>query len=200
MLGTPDRAGLAVVARPVTTTDWETLADLFASQGEQGCWCQYWRQSAGDYSRGGRGENARRLHRQLDDPIAPGIVALADGLAVGWLGLWPRSRLERLVRSRTIPTIDDVDVWAIVCFMVRVGYRRNGVARALLDAAIAYAREEGAPGLEAYPVDPEGARVDVSFAYVGFTPMFERAGFRRSLETTARSAGRPRWLMRLDLR
>jgi len=29
--------------------------------------------------------------------------------------------------------------------------------------------------------------------------MFERAGFRRVLETAARSAGLPRWLMRLEL-
>jgi hypothetical protein len=39
----------------------------------------------------------------------------------------------------------------------------------------------------------------VGFAYVGTVPMFERAGFRRVVETDARSAGLPRWLMRLDL-
>ncbi len=45
----------------------------------------------------------------------------------------------------------------------------------------------------------EGQRLDVGFSYVGFTPMFEAAGFATVVETTARSAGRPRWLMRLDL-
>ncbi len=33
----------------------------------------------------------------------------------------------------------------------------------------------------------------------GLTSTFEAAGFRGVLETAARSAGRPRWLMRLDL-
>ena len=42
-------------------------------------------------------------------------------------------------------------------------------------------------------------RIDVSFAYVGTAPMFEKAGFRRVVETSARSAGLPRQLMRLDL-
>jgi hypothetical protein len=48
-------------------------------------------------------------------------------------------------------------------------------------------------------VDPEGTRVDVSFGYVGFTHMFEEAGFERILETDSKSARRSRWLMRLNL-
>ena len=106
--------------------------------------------------------------------------------------------LPRLVRSRTIPAIDEVPVWAIGCFVVRAGYRRRGIARALLAGVVEFARASGAPGVEAYPVDPEGARVDTAFGFVGFTPMFERAGFRRVLATAACSDRRPRWLMRLD--
>jgi GNAT superfamily N-acetyltransferase len=107
--------------------------------------------------------------------------------------------MERLVRSRTIPLVDDRPVWSVVCFLVRTGYRRKGVAQALLQGAIDCAREHGAPALEAYPIDPEGRRVSTSLAYVGTTAMFERAGFRRVVETSARSAGLPRWLMRLEL-
>jgi GNAT superfamily N-acetyltransferase len=92
-----------------------------------------------------------------------------------------------------------VPVWSIVCFKVRVGHRRKGVARALLDAAIDYAAEHGAPAIEAYPIDSEGKRLDVAFSYVGFTGMFEAAGFERVAETAAKSAGRPRVLMRRAL-
>jgi GNAT superfamily N-acetyltransferase len=104
----------------------------------------------------------------------------------------------RLVRSRTIPAIDDLPVWSIVCFLIRVGYRRRGVARALLRGAIECAREYHAPALEAYPIDPGGTRIDVAFGYVGILSMFEQEGFQRIVETSARSAGLPRWLMRLD--
>jgi GNAT superfamily N-acetyltransferase len=107
--------------------------------------------------------------------------------------------MPRLVRSRTIPAVDDAPVWSIGCFVVRPGYRRRGVTRALLDGAVAYARAQGAPGVEAYPIDPAGARVSSSFGFVGFVSTFEAVGFRRVLLTDAHSAGLPRWLMRLDL-
>ena len=108
--------------------------------------------------------------------------------------------MARLVRSRTIPALDDLEVWSIFCFTVRVGYRRHGIGRALLNGVIEYAREHNAPALEAYPVDPSGTRIHASSAYVGTARMFEDAGFQRVIETAARSAHLPRWLMRLDLR
>jgi GNAT superfamily N-acetyltransferase len=173
---------------------------VFAGEDPRGCWCQYWRQSSGDYARGEPGSGERNLREQVElGPPAPGVVAYLDGEPAGWCGFGPRASMERLVRSRTIPAVDDLPVWSIVCFKVRVGYRRRGVARGLLDGAIAYARELGVPVLEAYPIDAERARLDVAFSYVGFTSTFEAAGFRRILETAARSAGRPRWLMRMDL-
>ena len=89
-------------------------------------------------------------------------------------------------------------MWSIGCFRIRVGYRRKGVARALLAAVVEAAREAGAPGVEAYPIDPGGSRVDVGFAFVGLASMFDEAGFRRVLETDAHSAGLPRLLVRLD--
>jgi len=189
-----------ITTAPATPDRWLDVATILSRDGDRGCWCQYYRLSSGDYARRPPGDGERLLHAQVTtSDIAPGIVAYADGEPAGWLGLWPRSRMERLVRSRTIPQVDDVDPWSLVCFNVRVGYRRLGVARALLDGAIRYAREMGAPALEAYPVEPGGRRVDTAFGYVGFVPMFEAAGFRRVVETASKSAGRTRILMRLDL-
>jgi hypothetical protein len=68
----------------------------------------------------------------------------------------------------------------------------------LLSHVVEAARAAGAPGVEAYPIDPGGKRVDVGLAYVGLVSMFDRAGFRRVLETDAHSAGLPRLLVRLD--
>jgi GNAT superfamily N-acetyltransferase len=184
---------------PATPDRWPDVAELFEGHGERGCWCQYWRQSSSEYSRGGPGSGETNLRGQVRAGPTPGMLAYVGGEVAGWLGMWPRDRLERLVRSRTIPKVDDTPVWSIVCFMIRVGYRRRGVARALLAGAIDYARNAGVPQLEAYPIDPEGGRVDVTFGYVGFTPMFEAAGFRRIVDTDARSARRPRILMRLRL-
>jgi GNAT superfamily N-acetyltransferase len=197
-----DQTPIMVV--PATPERWPDIEELFARIA---CWCQYWRVSASEYGRVSKGELGESrlaerkdaLRDQLERPTSPGMLAYIDGQVVGWCGLGPRHELERLVRSRTIPAVDQRPIWAIVCFLVRVGYRRRGVARALLQGAIEYARSHGAPALEAYPVDPGGKRIDVTFAYVGTLPMFEQAGFRRISETAARSAGLPRWIMRLEL-
>ena len=192
--------GHAIVVVPVTPERWPEVALLMGgAAADRGCWCQYWRQSSSGYARLGEGGGRRALRAQIEGQPAPGVVAYIETEPVGWCGFGPRRDMERLVRSRTIPVVDDVPVWSIVCFLVRTGHRRRGVARALLDGAIAYARSMGAPALEAYPIDPEGRRLDVAFSYVGFTSMFEAAGFRRVVETAAQSAGRPRWLVRLDL-
>lgn len=194
-------SGAPAVIRTAAATPgrWTDVQALMGGHGDRGCWCQYWRQSAGAYSRGDHPSGREMLRAQLAEQPPPGILAYVDGEVAGWVGFGTRPALERLVRSRTIPAVDEQPVWSVVCFLIRVGYRRRGVAGALLDAVIDLARQSGAPGVEAYPVDPEGSRVDVNFGYVGFTPMFERRGFRRILETSARSDRRSRWLMRLDL-
>jgi GNAT superfamily N-acetyltransferase len=188
-----------VIVVPAAPTHWPDVETLLGGDEDRGCWCQYWRLSSAGYSARGSGGGPRLMRARLESAPAPGMIAYLDSAAIGWCGIGPRAEMERLARSRTIPRLDEKAVWSIVCFLVRVGYRRRGVARALLDGVIAYARDRGAAGLEAYPIDPEGRRVDVAFAYVGTTSMFERAGFRRVVETASRSAGRPRWLMRLDL-
>jgi GNAT superfamily N-acetyltransferase len=189
----------AVEVVAATPDRWDDVVAVLGGNGDKGCWCQAPRGFSS--GRGTAQPGARRtlLRGQLVEDPPAGMLAYVDGEPAGWCGFGVRTRLPRLERSRTIPKVDQLPVWSILCFNIRVGYRRRGVAAALLEGVIDYARRSGAPALEAYPVDPEGARVDVSFGYVGFTGMFERRGFRRVLATGARSAGRPRWLMRLEL-
>jgi GNAT superfamily N-acetyltransferase len=194
-----DHAPPSIAIVPATPDRWPDVQTIMGGHGDRGCWCQYWRLNSSEYSAREPGGGPRLLRTQLESSPVPGLLAYVDGEPAGWCGIGPRASMGRLARSRTIPRIDNLPVWSIVCFLVRVGYRRRGVAAALLDGVVGYARQQGAVGLEAYPIDPEGQRVDVAFAYVGTTSMFERAGFRRMVETASRSAGRPRWLMRLDL-
>jgi GNAT superfamily N-acetyltransferase len=189
----------AINVVPATADRWADIATVLGGNGDRGCWCQAPRGRAIGYGKAPPGARREALRAQIaDDDPPPGMLAYIDGEVAGWCGFGPRPNLPRLVNSRTIPTIDDTAVWSILCFNVRVGYRRRGVAAALLDGVIDLARRSGAPGVEAYPIDPEGGRVDTSFGYVGVTPMFEKAGFRRVVETAAHSDRRPRILMRLD--
>jgi len=109
-----------------------------------------------------------------------------------------RTETPRLRHSRTIPAIDDLPVWAIGCFQIRAGFRRRGIATALLDGVVDAARRARAPGVEAYPIDPDGRRVDVGAGYVGIASMFDAAGFRRILLTSGHSGRLSRILVRLD--
>ena len=81
-----------------------------------------------------------------------------------------------IVHGVVVRPVDDLPVWSIVCVVVRGGHRRQGVTRHLIEGALGYARANGAPAVEVYPVDPQG-RMDTTMAFVGTKPMFERAGF-----------------------
>lgn len=184
---------------PATAARWSDVVTLLGGSTEQGCWCQSWRGSANARGFTGPAANRDALEAQVaTGAFAPGVIAYLEGVPVGWCGLGPRAAMPRLVNSRTIPAIDDLPVWSIGCFVVRPGFRRKGVAKELLAGAVDYARSQGAPGIEAYPIDPAGGRVSTSFGFVGFTSMFEAAGFRRAAPTDGHSAGLPRWLMRLE--
>lgn len=182
---------------PATGDRWDDVARVLGPNGDRGCWCQAPRGFASGYGRDEPGRRRELLRAQLDEDPPAGMLAYLDGEVAGWCGFGVRPRLPRLERSRTIPKVDDRPVWSILCFNVRTGFRRKGVAAALLAGVVDYARRSGAPGVEAYPIDAEGGRVNSSFGYVGVTPMFEKAGFERILETGARSDSRPRILMRL---
>ncbi len=87
-----------------------------------------------------------------------------------------------------------------MCFVVGRRARGQGVAAALLDAAIGYARDHGAPTLEAYPVEvARGDRIPSANAYRGTLAMFERAGFTLVERRQRNAASPPRPIVRLDL-
>ena len=161
----------------------------------------FWRLRSKDFSAATVAQNRARLRDLAAGPLAPGLVAYRGDRAVGWCSLGPREDFERLERSRIIPRVDDQAVWSIMCFAVSKSARGEGVAAQLLDAATAWAGRQGAKLLEAYPVDTEpGMAINPDAAYMGTLPMFERAGFRVVSPTGAKAAGRPRVVVRRDLR
>ena len=145
-------------------------------------------------------DNRTDLQALVGQDPAPGLVAMRDGKAIGWVGLGPREEFDRLMRSRTIPQLPGDGVWVVNCFVVAKAARRGGVAGALLDAAVAYAREHGAVTLEGYPVETGGARMSSASAYTGTTGMFDRAGFAPAAPTSSKAhGGRPRIVARREL-
>lgn len=72
--------------------------------------------------------------------------------------------------------MDELRVWVIPCITVRREARGRGVATALIRAAVAYAKDHGAPAVEAYP-RADGKRVHDEWAFYGTVALFRKAGF-----------------------
>ena len=127
------------------------------------------------------------------------MIAYQDDEVVGWAAIHPRADTS-FATNRRIPHVDDLDVWSLWCVRVRPGHRGEGISHALVAGAVEFARGSGAPAVEAYPVDNDGAKVDLTMAYVGTRRLFQKAGFTKAADTESVLNGFPRVLMRLDLR
>lgn len=194
-----DTVAMEIVVRPATV-----FADVVTLVGPKKptsnvCFCLSYRIRSAE-NRALRGEDpAERVRALCDEDPPPGVVAYLDDEPVGWAAVHPR-RDTSFATNRRIPHVDDADVWSLWCIRVRPGHRGRGISHALVGGAVAFARAQGAPAIEGYPVDNAGMRVDLTMAYVGTRGLFERAGFAKAADTSSVLAGFPRVLMRLDLR
>ena len=184
----------AVTVRPATPERWPDLEAVFRAKGcsvARGCWCMAYRRS-GAAARPPKGTTRPQANRAdlktlVDSGTPPGLIAYQGGVPVGWVTLGPREEFRKLERSPVMKPVDDKPVWSIICFVVPSAHRGQGVAHALLQAAIAYARKRGATLLEAYPVDKAGRSADDSM-WFGSKSMYDRAGFK---EVARRKPARP---------
>jgi GNAT superfamily N-acetyltransferase len=192
---------VSIVVRPATKALFDDVAIMLGPKNLDSsvCWCLShrldWKTNRELVGRA-RGEYVKRLCSRT---VAPGVLAYSDAEVVGWAAVAPRSELP-FARSIKIPHVDDLPVWSAWCIRVRPGYRGRGISHALLDGAVAYARAQGSPVIEGYPVDNQGKKIDVTMAYVGTRKLFEDAGFTKAADTDSVSGGFPRVVMRLDLR
>jgi GNAT superfamily N-acetyltransferase len=185
---------------PLEVRPARSFADMRAMVGPKRadanvCWCLSYRVPAKQNRElvgPLRGEFVEKLCRRR---IAPGVFAYDGDEVVGWAAVAPRAETS-FARSTKIPHVDDLDVWSVWCIRVRPGHRKKGISHVLLDGAVEFAREHGAPAIEGYPVDNGGSKVDLTMAYVGTKALFEKAGFSQASETASVLAGFPRVLMR----
>ena len=184
---------------PVTPDRFEDFADVInPNRRATHCWCLSHRLQAKDIEELGHGSREQAMRALCEREHPPGVVTYLDGVPVGWCSISPRAEIPRLVQSKLIRPLDDVPVWSIICVVVRGGHRRKGVTGHLIDGAVAYAATNGAPAVEAYPVDPVG-RMDLTMAFVGTRSMFEKAGFEVVGTTDAVASRMPRLVMRRGL-
>ena len=138
---------MKLTIRPLTPDLWPALEDLFGARGAcGGCWCMYCRIGS-EYKRRPAAANKADLREIVRQGPPPGLIAFDGDLAVGWCQLTPRDDVPWLDRTWRLARVDDLPVWSLSCMYVRIGYRRRGVSRGLLDEAVRVARRaKAAPG------------------------------------------------------
>jgi GNAT superfamily N-acetyltransferase len=165
----------AIEVRPVTKASWNDLVRFFEAKGSPHyCWCTPYRVAgSADLS---SAQKKAALRRLVDAGTPVGVLAYDGGQPVGWCSIAPRETYARLGRSRTMPraTPPETPTWTVLCFFIARARRRQGITRALLEGAVAYARERGAQVIEGYPFDTAG----VVSTHRGHSRVFEAAHFR----------------------
>lgn len=199
-----DGASSDISVLPANQVSFEDLQAIFGSRGPASrCQCQRYklrrRESFGSFP---AEERAERLRVQTDcgnpdSGTTSGLVAYLDGEPVGWCAVEPRPAYTGLVRNNRVPWEGrdedkaDASVWALTCLFTRAGFRKHGVSRALVPAAVDFARRRGARAIEGYPMNTTKA-IDEELS-VGIQRVFADAGFRQVTSPTPR-----RVVMRID--
>ena len=160
---------------PVTQERLPDLARYSLAHGKfRYCSCMRWRMTSGEFQRSTKDARVASLEEFVRQSNPVGVLAYAEGEPVGWCSIAPRETYGALERYRALPRLDDAPVWSVVCFFVDSRFRGQGLTLGLLRAAVDYARAQGAPIVEGYPVAP-GAP---SYTYMGSPAVFLQAGFR----------------------
>ena len=201
-LGGADRAEYVVV--PANRAECGDLQVIFGTRGAASrCQCQRFKLHPREaFASFPVEERMHRLREQTDcgnpeSVTTSGVVAYLDDEPVGWCAVEPRPAYHGLVRVFRVPwdgrneDKTDESVWAVTCLLARAGYRRQGVSRALVRAAVDFARDRGARALEGYPINiTSGNAEDL---HVGTVATFRDAGFAKVHQPSLR-----RVVMRID--
>jgi len=128
-----------------------------------------------------KGASAKEAFKNLvRSGKAHGVLAFFENEPVGWCSFGPRQDFPLLETVSAYKRDDIANVWSIVCFFIHRKWRRKGLSRGLLKAAVETIRKRGVKIVEAYPVTTtkDGRKLGASFAWTGPLKIFEELGFK----------------------
>jgi hypothetical protein len=191
---------------PANKASWDDLQLLFGGRGDhRGCYCQKFKLNTHEwfYKQVSVEQRAKRLREQTrcgqaNATKTSGLVAYIGSEPVGWVNVEPRCAFIRLGQTPWTGRRDedprDESVWAISCFHVRQGFRRQHVTYGLARAAVDFARKRGAHALEGYAMITEpGKDITWGEVHVGARNAYLAAGFSEVKRPSKRRA-----VMRID--
>jgi len=138
--------------------------------------------------------NRTAMAARIDTSEMEGFLAYAGSEVVGWLNAQPKAKLSRAHARLGVPpdaAVAPHRTALIVCFIVAPEWRRRGVARALLDGALASLAVRGFTQVDAFPFKA-GASSTAQDHYHGPASLFRATGFEIVAETDDLSVMRKR--------
>ncbi|HTF81655.1 MAG TPA: GNAT family N-acetyltransferase [Cytophagales bacterium] len=148
---------------------WKDFEALFESKGGPSyCWCMAWRMTHEELKQNNSPSRKQYIRERVTAETPTGLLAYVDDEAVGWCSIAPRETYRRLDGDESLEA-----VWSLVCFYIKKKFRGQGLIYKLIESAKAYAKENGARYLEAYPVAPDSP----SYRFMGFVDTFHKSGF-----------------------
>jgi ribosomal protein S18 acetylase RimI-like enzyme len=172
------------VTRELSPETWPDFARLFSrGNGWDFCWCMHFhrcrtsRENKRLRTRAEKSAQNRRDKRaRVESGTTHGILVYAEGVPVGWC---------QYGRSAELPRIDEsphyrarcrksgaCNLWRITCFVVDKRYRKQGIARVALRAALESIQAQGGGIVEAYPLLPWESLCRSELRRRGRTPAF----------------------------
>ncbi len=188
---------------PANEARWDDLQTILTGTAGR-CQCERQRLGDGDWWHMPVDERRDLLRSEVhcDDPRSAetvGLVAYLGDDPVAWCAV-DRRRVYGRLRGSSVPwkgrdeDPDDDRVWAVVCLIVRAGFRGRGLTHPLVAAAVEHARGRGASAIEGYPMLTGGSTVSWGEMNVGSVGAFAAAGFVEVSHPTTR-----RLVMRREL-
>src|SRR5262249_18470969 len=144
-----------------------------ATATTRGCYCMWFVLAPKECSAGWTGGNRTSFEAlAASEPAPVGLLAYRDSEPVGWAAAGPRSPYARALRMKLTAEghpAEDERAWLVPCFFVRRDARKEGVTRALLEAAVDLATTHDAIAVEGFPLAGD-ARHSTGEAFIGVEP------------------------------
>src|SRR5207249_3654270 len=130
-------------------------------------------------------KNKRDKKSLVEDGRSHGVLLYDGDNAIGWCAYGLKQEYPRIDNGRNYKRLslkeDSERLWRIACFFVDRDYRKKGVAKIALKAALDSIKAKGGGVVEAYPVTHKSARAWSKWSNwfsFGTESMFEREKFR----------------------
>ncbi|MEV7797471.1 GNAT family N-acetyltransferase [Microbacterium foliorum] len=177
-----------ITTEVATTARWDDVQHALTGGGDgASCQCIWPMLSNKEWNETTTPQRTEMLRDEIEAGPPPGLIAYVDGEAAGWIRIGPRTKQQRVPRTRMIAAasaepFDDESVWAVTCFVVRREHRGSGLNLVLLRAAVDFARASGSRLIEGYPVDTRGEKKRTNDLFHGMLTTFLAAGFEERAE------------------